>query len=306
LRQKPDIFEPIYVKSSGIIQPFKPERTQELVKRADLAFKAAGDRIRPTHKLYYAVQKYLLTGEETAHQMIKDLADNATAYAESYNGAPESFAGSNRLNGRDGWLASFFFSYIIEKNRPTDPSVVEKFKAAIKAAADKEMGYLESNAYPVGTPRNLRWWGSNVAQGQYAFPCLLYWALTQEQKYIDAASQLMDYTQGLNPIGKCYVTGIGFNRVHNPHDRESAFTKEKGWGPRPGILVFGPGGSGQGVTIPPLNGLARERRFIDNLPSIQWTEFTIYQSLCFPAAVYPVLAQGGQWDATQDPFVLQK
>ena len=50
-------------------------------------------------------------------------------------------------------LASFV---IIEKERPTDPAVVDRFKAAIKAAADREIGYLNGNAYPVGTPANLR------------------------------------------------------------------------------------------------------------------------------------------------------
>jgi hypothetical protein len=50
--------------------------------------------------------------------------------------------------------------------------------------------------------------------------------------------------------------------------------------------------------------LARKRRYIDNLGSIQWSEFTIYQSLCFPSAVYPVLAQGGKWDETKDPFAV--
>lgn len=292
----------MFMHLARIIKPYKPQREEELARRADMAFKAAGDQIRPTHKLYYAVQKYLLTGDESAHQMVKDLADGAGAYAETYNGAPESFAGARGSRGRDGWLASFFFSYISEKTRPTDPNVVERFKAAIKTAADRQIEALHANAYPVGTPANLRWWGSNVAQGQYAYPCLLHWALTKEQKYIDAASQLMDYAQGLNPIGKCYVTGIGFNRVHNPHDRESAYTKEMGWGPRPGILVFGPGGTGRGVSVPPVTTLARERRFIDNQPSIQWTEFTIYQSLCFPAAVYSVLSQGGTWDEGKDPF----
>ena len=119
---------------------------------------------------------------------------------------------------------------------------------------------------------------------------------------MDAACQLMDYDQGLNPIGKCYMCGIGFNRVFNPHDRKSAFTKAKGWGPRPGILVFGPGGSGRGVSVPQVTTQARERRYIDNLGSIQWSEFTVYQSLCFPAAVYPVLGQGGKWDQRNDPF----
>ena len=185
--------------------------------------------------------------------------------------------------------------------------MVELFKAAIKATADREIGFLEGNAYPVGTPTTLSRWGSNVAQGQYAYPCLMQWVLTKEQKYIDAVSQLMDYVQGLNPIGKCYVCGIGFNRVYNPHDRESAYTKQMGWGPRPGILVFGPGQRANGSQIPPVAGLARERVYIDHLATIQWNEFTIYQSLCFPAAVYPALSPGGKWDPTKDPFAaLQK
>jgi endoglucanase len=296
----------MFMHLARIVKPYKPERSEELRKHAEMAFKAAGGRINTTHHLYYAVQKYLLTGDETAHQTVKDLAKNAARYVETFNGAPESFAGSNRSRRPDGWLASFFYSYIIEKDRPTDPVVAEQFKTALKAAADKATEYLEGNAYPVGTPLNLRWWGSNTAQGQYAYPCLLYWGLTKEQKYIDAVSQLMDYNQGLNPLGKCYFCGIGFNRVHNPHDRESAYTIEQGWGPRPGILVFGPGGRGRGTSVPEVRSLARERQYIDNLPSIQWNEFTIYQSLCFPAAVYPVLAQGGRWDDTNDPFATQE
>ncbi len=288
----------MFMHLARVIKPYKPDRSEVLQKRADRAMAAAGTSARTTHRLYYAVEKYLLTGDEAAHQTVKDLSERAGAYADTYNRAPESFAS-------DGWLASFFFSYVIEGSRPKDPAVVERFKAAIRAAADRQIELLNANGYPVGTPMNLRWWGSNAAQGQYAYPCLLQWALTKEQRYIDAASQLMDYTQGLNPIGKCYVCGLGFNQVHNPHDRESAFTKEQGWGPRPGILVFGPGGSGRGVSVPPVATLARERRYIDNLPSIQWNEFTVYQSLCFPAAVYPVLAQGGRWDQARDPFAVQ-
>ncbi len=285
----------MFMHLARLIKPYKPERAEALRIRADRAMAAAGDSARTTHRLYYAVQKYLLTGDEASHQRVKDLAEKADAYVNTFNAVPESFAS-------EGWMASFFFSYVLEKTRPTDPAVVARFKAAIAAAADKEIGYLNANAYPVGTPADLRWWGSNAAQGQYAYPCLLQWGLTGQQKYMDVACQLMDYTQGLNPMGKCYECGIGFNRVHNPHDRESAFTKQKGWGPRPGILVFGPGGSGRGTSVPAVTSLARERRYIDNMASIQWSEFTVYQSLCFPASVYPVLAQGGKWDESQDPY----
>lgn len=288
----------MFMHLARLIKPYNPARSEELRKRGEMAYAAADQAIRPSHKLYFAIQKYLLTGDESTHAMVKTLATNALGYVTTFNSAPESFAFNS-------WLASFFFSYIVAKERPTDPEVVEVFKAALKGAADKELDYLAANAYPVGTPANLRWWGSNAAQGQYAYPCLLMWSLTKEQKYIDAVSQLMDYVQGLNPMGKCYMTGLGFNRVHNPHDRESAYTKQQGWGPRPGILVFGPGGSGRGVSVPPLSGLARERKYIDNLGSIQWSEFTVYQSLCFPSVVYPVLAQGGKYDGRTDPFGVQ-
>jgi len=66
------------------------------------------------------------------------------------------------------------------------------------------------------------------------------------------------------------------------------------------------GDGGRGTSVTDIQTMPRERRFIDNLPSIQWTEFTVYQSLCFPAAVYPVLANGGTWDNTNDPFVSQQ
>ncbi len=303
----------IFMHLARIIKPYNEKRSEELYKHAEMAFNAAGNSALATHKLYYAIQKYLLTGDEQAHQMVKDLADNAMGYVNTYNVAPEQFAGNRgggfrRGGGNTGggaWLASFFFSYIIEKNRPTDPNVVEKFKAALKGAADREIGYLEANAYPLGTPLNLSWWGSNVAQGQFAFPCLLYWSLTKEQKYIDAASQLMDYAMGLNPMGKCFMTGLGFDRVHNPHDRESAYTKKQGWGPRPGILVFGPGLNFNGPSIPNVSTLPRERKYVDHLDTYQFNEFTIYQSLCFPSAVYPVLAQGGKYDASIDPFAIK-
>jgi endoglucanase len=293
----------IFMNLARLIKPYNPQRSAELEKRGDMAFNAVGDRIRPSFKLYYAIQKYLLTGDATAHQMVKDMATNANSLVTTYNRDGGAFVGA------DAWVPNFFMSYIIEKTRPTDPTVVAQFKAALKATADKEIGYLNSNAYPVGTSMSgngWTWWGYDTAQGQYAYPCLMQWAVTKEQKYLDAVSQLMDYVQGLNPIGKCYVAGIGFDSVYHPHDRESTYAQDKGWGPRPGILVYGPGQRGNATQVPAVNGLARERQYVDQLGSIQWDEFTVYQTLVFPAAIYPVLAQGGKWDPTKDPFAAQQ
>jgi len=45
--------------------------------------------------------------------------------------------------------------------------------------------------------------------------------------------------------------------------------------------------------------------YVDHLGFYQMDEFTVYQSLVFPAAIYPVLSQGGRWVSTTDPFVRQ-
>jgi endoglucanase len=147
---------------------------------------------------------------------------------------------------------------------------------------------------------------------------LLQWRLTGTQKYIDAASQLMDYDQGLNPLGKCFLTGVGFNRVYNPEQRESVYAEEQGMGgPEPGITVYGPGvtqteaGYGPGnpawnaPQIPNANNLARERVYVDDLGNYEWNEFTDYQCESWPAAIYEVLSQGGVWSpANGEPFIV--
>jgi hypothetical protein len=188
----------------------------------------------------------------------------------------------------------------------TDPVIVEYFKSAIKEAADNNLAELAKYAYPVGNNSAKGGWGHNVRQPQYACAPLLEWSLTREQKYFDAASQLMDYKLGLNPLGISYVTGLGFHQVHNPHDRESAYTKSKGWGAKPGITVFGPGVAGRWrkiQVVPPIKDLARERQFVDDMGMISFTEFTIFETLQHDA-LYTVLANGGKWNGI-DPFAGQ-
>ncbi len=133
---------------------------------------------------------------------------------------------------------------------------------------------------------------------------MLQWHLTKDQKYLEAASELMDWKLGLNPIGISYVTGLGFHQVHNPHDRESAYTKGKGWGPKPGITVFGPGIPGWGwqttQVIPKIRDLSKERQFVDDLRIISFTEFTIFETMTHDA-FYTILAKGGKWNG-RDPF----
>ena len=284
----------LFVHLARIIEPYKPERAKELIAHADLARKSLGNAKFPTFDMYYNIEKYLMTGDQKYHAYVKAHASDVLGIVDTYNVGTEAFA------DRGAWLPSYFCSYILADDSKTDPKVKALFVEALHQVADKELGYLAENAYPVGTPLTLSWWGSNTAQGQYAYPTLLYWKLSGEQKYMDAVSQLMDYSVGLNPMGKCFMTGVGYNQVCHPHDRESAYTKdEMHWGNRPGILVFGPGlvtNAGKCYPVIKRGETPRERIYIDNRGAISQSEYTIYQSLCFPANVYPILTGGSDYD----------
>ena len=287
----------VFMHLARLLKPYKPERSAELQQRAEKAMAFVGDNANDQQKLYFAVQKYLLTGDNTAHQQIKYLAGR---FAASEAANPGSSDYSNNV------LAIFFYPYLIEKERPKDQEVVQQLRNILRKRADREVAIFKSFAYPVGNPfTTRRQWGNNVIQGQHAYPCLLQYSLLKEQRYIDVVSQLMDYNQGLNPIGKCYVTGIGFDQVKNPHDRESEYTKSKGWGVKPGILVYGPGNLPDRIEftiLPGITVLPRERQWVDHLFTYGMNEFTIHETLIYPAVIYPVLAEGRVWDDTKDLF----
>jgi endoglucanase len=62
--------------------------------------------------------------------------------------------------------------------------------------------------------------------------------VTSDSKYLDAATQQVDYLLGRNPFGRSLVTGLGYAPPVYPHHRPS-----NGDGvnePWPGLLVGGP------------------------------------------------------------------
>jgi endoglucanase len=292
----------LFMHLARILKPYKPEKSKVLFERAERA-KAFGDTaMADAERLYYHLQRYLLTGDEVDHQQVKVLYTIAGTMKERLYATP-----GYSLNDEHFENPAYIYSYIIEKEVPTDPLIVEYFKFAIKAAADSNVAELKKHAYPVGNNSAEGGWGHNVRQPQYACAPLLYWRLSGEQKYFDAASELMDFKLGLNPIGISYVTGLGFHQVHNPHDRESAYTINLGWGPKPGITVFGPGVLGwrrNARVIPPVTELPKERLFIDDMNMISFTEFTIFETFTHDA-FYTILSGSKKWNGS-DPYKMKQ
>ncbi|NLG16936.1 MAG: hypothetical protein GX556_06335 [Fibrobacter sp.] len=294
----------LFLHLARLLKPYSEARAQQLVERARRTFDYISTKkwAKP-EKLYYYIQKYLYDGDEAAHEQVKSLADS---------GAVKNFplcvtvTPGYSLNNSAFDNPGYVVSYMVEKTRATDPEVIAKFTSALKEGADSNIVELKKYAYPVGNNPVGTSWGHNARQSSYACAPLLYWRFSGEQTYFDAACNLMNYNLGLNPLGISYVTGLGFHQVHNPHDRQSWYTKSEDWGvPVPGITVFGPGVSPTGTTVPALTALPVERQFADNQNCYSMTEFTIFETMTH-YSMYTVLAGGGKWDETNDPYASQQ
>jgi endoglucanase len=280
----------LFAHMARVIKPYKPERSKALLERAQRAMAFGGQAMADPEKLNYYFQVYLLTGDPAAHDQIRALYRVAGTWKDR-RVTPPGYS----LNDEFCDNPSYFLPYVLASDVPTDPEIVEFFKQAIRDTADANVAELNGRAYPVGNNSAQGGWGHNVNQPQYACAPLLQWRLSGEASYLDAACQLMDYRLGLNPLGVSYVTGLGFQQVHNVHDRESAYTQGLGWGAKPGITVFGPGTMRRTRTVlPATRDLARERQFVDDRDVISCTEFTIFETMQYDA-LYTVLAGGGVW-----------
>ena len=291
----------LFMHLARIIQPYDPDSSKTLVARAEKAMAYGKDVMADPEKLYYYIQRYLLMKDDADRQKIKELYKIADGLKDNLYITPGYSLNDGKFDN-----PAYIMSYILAKDVPTDPVIVAYFKKAIKDAADANIAELRNHPYPVGNNPYNGGWGHNVRQPQYACAPLLEWRLTGDQKYLDAASELMDWKLGLNPAGMCYVTGLGFHQVYNVHDRESTYWIEKGNGPKPGITVFGPGIAGFGrrvPVIPAVNQLPKERQYVDDRAIISFNEFTIFETMHYDA-LYTVLAGGGKWDGS-DPFAVR-
>jgi endoglucanase len=258
----------------------------------------SSERMADPERLYYHIQRYLIKKEESDHLIIRELYTIVDSMQNNLFITTGYSLYEKRFDN-----PAFILSYILTKYVRTDPVIVEYLKNCIKNTADKNLAELENRALPLGNPPEKGGWGHNIMQPQYASASLLYWQLSKDLKYFDAASELMDYKTGLNPIGISYITGLGFHQVHNIHDRESAYTESLSWGSKPGITVFGPGvvsRRSNTKSVPAMMELSKERQFTDNRAIISFTEFTIFETMHYDA-LYTILSGGGKWNG-MNPF----
>ncbi|MCX6361956.1 MAG: glycoside hydrolase family 9 protein [Armatimonadetes bacterium] len=290
----------LFAHAARLLAPFSKTRSEQLLARARLAWTwlEAGPQaeLRPAQRMYAALHLYLATGLAEYHEAFLAAARyliTNTTWPEVYNPRYWNFSS---LNGGQVF-APYFFAYLIT-DKPADAAVQAGFRKILKQRADEVLANVAAMPYPIGPVGGLGY-GAGTNQGRYAEPLILQYRLTPDLKYTDAVSQMADYTLGLNPLGQCYVTGLGAHPPSSICQLDSYLPTLAGKAPVPGIVVYGPSADASGAVYqkavwsqvyPAWYSLPEQRRYCDGWSLINSNEFTVHETMALNICMYAFLA----------------
>lgn len=312
-----------FAQASRLLRDYDDEHAAALLTRAQLAWQYSernNFNTRKGFKMYAALQLYLATATSDSlqdmqnpfHQEFLTIAQEQIINGGSW---PYQYIPGNSAACIQ---TTHFISYLIYDGF-RDETMVEALYNRLKQGADQG-GYMqwtiENYPYPQGATCFIGI-GAGSAQGRYAEPAAFMYRLSEtdaeKQKYYNIVSQLGDYSLGLNPLGKSYVTGLGSDQVQSPLHLDSYFTKygvlpqggtQTAIGNVPGIVVYGfttdnsTAAYHRAVTdfvYPEWNSLPGQRRWTDGWSAIALNEFTTHETMVWNTCMYSVL-----YDASQD------
>ncbi|PKD20723.1 cellulase [Salegentibacter salinarum] len=106
--------------------------------------------------------------------------------------------------------------------------------------ADDLVSSSKTSAYaiPMGIEESDFVWGSNSTAANQGILLLNVYKITDDEKYLDAANDNLDYLLGRNATGFSFLTGYGEKSTRDPHHRPSESDDNED--PVPGLLAGGP------------------------------------------------------------------
>ncbi|NQT27503.1 glycoside hydrolase family 9 protein [candidate division KSB1 bacterium] len=301
----------LFAHASRLVEPYDTTRAAELLERSQRAWAYLQIHDMPTahdaQMMYASLQLYLATENEVYHTAFQQHATYCltSGWPEQYH--PIYF---NLNTVRDGMIFTpYFFPYLIT-DLSTDQTLVDEYTQLLSSKANEMLTLVNEQPYPLGDARGNLAWGNATNQGRYADPMILTYRLTEDDRYLSAVSQLADYTLGLNPLGKVYVTGLGSNPPNCPLQLDSYFTHQEGKGNVPGIVVFGPVSSPSNANwekavwshvYPNYESLPMQRRYTDGWSFVGANEFTPQSTMVLNICMYGFLSSIGGGGVIADP-----
>ncbi len=277
------------------------QRAQHLEQSALIAWQAIEDEQPTAATLYASLQLYLLNMElgktEPAQSFHLRFQHEAQVLLLEDGYWPEQYRPGN-IRAK---LQTFHFSSYLITSHPVDSELADALKNLIFSQAHQGgyMGFdMENALYPVGATKSFGW-GAATAQGRYADVHAFAYRLadTEEQRKQQFAilCQYADYALGLNPLGVCFVTGLGSVSPNSPLHLDSYPAKQRGLPPIAGIVVYGPSTERSKAAYqlavsdtlhPAWEQLPQQRRWADGWSLVNNNEFTIWETMVWNLALY--------------------
>ncbi|MFA5301711.1 MAG: glycoside hydrolase family 9 protein [Bacteroidales bacterium] len=184
----------------------------------DVQTGAYGDRSARDEFFWASCELYLTTGNESYYE-------NAMEYAPGSFSAPTW----NNVDGL-GYFA------LLTHGKATE-TMKQHLISFCDSIARNAQGAAYASSYG-NEGRDFFWGCLSESCLSNAISLLYGYGLEGNRGYLDQAYHNMDYLLGRNPLGYCYVTGMGTKSPLNPHHRLAATDGIPG--PLPGFLVGGP------------------------------------------------------------------
>ncbi len=189
----------------------------------------------------------------------------------------------------------------------TNPEVfpkdfVDSAQACIYYLADSYLDLLNNNGYGVAMHENDFNWGSNSFAANKGMILIHAYILSKDKKYLDAATGILDYLLGRNPMDISYLTGYGVNSAKDPHHRPSQADKIDD--PIPGMLVGGPNYTATDCAKNYVDIKAVAKSYYDNSCSYATNEVAINWNAPFAylaGSLQAIASTGKSYDITELP-----
>lgn len=156
-------------------------------------------------RVWAAVELYAATGEQPYHAIVlRDLDPDTTQWG--WRRLPESIADAT-------------YGYLFLTDRPRDPALLARCRAAVLATGDQLCADADRTPYRLPLPRAIvtsRRFGWVFPGAEYGYPLLLCYALTGDDRYRTTALDCLHYALGANPHGYTLYTGLGAQRGSQP------------------------------------------------------------------------------------------
>lgn len=193
------------------------------VNPPEITHTAAGDIVARNlaDNLFWAVcELYEMTGEDLFRRRLHELYKAVCVTEFTYY----SVGGFGALSYMTG-------------SRQRDFEIERYIRLQYRIEADNIVSLSEKSGYETAQAADDYGVFTNIHIMNSAMVLIFAHMLLDCSGYISAAEEQLNYILGKNPLGKCFITGMGSDSVKSPHHRMSAFSENNS--PVPGLAVIG-------------------------------------------------------------------